>query len=261
VLIENKIYAEDQRCQLVRYRNYDPKAHLIYLTLDGVIASEWSTENEESGDSLEAEKDYFTASYKETVLTWLEECKRQAEMYPPVREALSQYINLIQKLTRKPTRMTQEIEGIILGCVESFTSAKNIANTYNSLVQESNTYWRSKLPQLCKVGIWREFDIFCGVVDDDGAFMFFDAYDQAGKLVDGANPEFSDPGKILLNMGFEPGNWHLGWKSCLYSESKNEDEFFRLYSMSPEEAFEELMSERDRFIDQFKSGLEDLGGR
>ena len=42
IFIENKIHAGDQRNQLARYHNYEPRAKLIYLTLDGTAPSDWS---------------------------------------------------------------------------------------------------------------------------------------------------------------------------------------------------------------------------
>lgn len=47
IIIENKIYAEDQPLQLLRYRNAYPHATILYLTLYGDDPSNVSTGNKE----------------------------------------------------------------------------------------------------------------------------------------------------------------------------------------------------------------------
>jgi hypothetical protein len=87
ILIENKIEAGDQKFQLVRYRNHDKDALLLYLTLEGKEASPESTqhpgsENIPDATKLEAYKDYFPISYKTHILKWLEECRKEASSRP-----------------------------------------------------------------------------------------------------------------------------------------------------------------------------------
>lgn len=103
IIIENKIYAEDQEKQLLRYSNYakaqkEKKAitgyKLFYLTLFGDEASECSTANE-----LKCNKDYITLSYSNDIIEWLKVCKEKAVEKPLVRETIIQYINLIKELT------------------------------------------------------------------------------------------------------------------------------------------------------------------
>ncbi len=101
ILIENKIYAEDQESQLLRYHNYGEKhgekSILIYLTLDGKEAS-----SESLGKSdKESYKpfSYKCLSYKYDVMNWLEKCKKEVADVPFVREVISQYIVLIKRLT------------------------------------------------------------------------------------------------------------------------------------------------------------------
>ena len=58
ICIENKIYAGDQKFQLLRYSNYQPdKSHLYYLALFGDEATEYSTNN-----TLRAGENYYTLS-------------------------------------------------------------------------------------------------------------------------------------------------------------------------------------------------------
>ena len=63
IFIENKIGAGDQQCQLVRYHMHEPAACLLYLTLNGKEASQWSTVHDTAAISLTAGKDYFCVSW------------------------------------------------------------------------------------------------------------------------------------------------------------------------------------------------------
>lgn len=95
VVIENKIYAEDQPAQLRRYHDRleregyrDRDIHLLYLTLDGRKPSEDS-----AGGLL-----YQTISYRDDLLPWLKCCQMYACDEPELRESIAQYIHLIRKL-------------------------------------------------------------------------------------------------------------------------------------------------------------------
>lgn len=96
IIIENKIYAQDQPAQLLRYTNFarDNYPHgyrLLYLTLDGKEASDDSAQG----------CPYQCISYKNEISKWLEECARISFDRPLVRETIRQYINLIKQLTNQ----------------------------------------------------------------------------------------------------------------------------------------------------------------
>lgn len=108
IIIENKIYAGDQENQLLRYHKF-AESHdhkLLYLTLDGKEASEYSTNNE-----LTIEEDYFAISYDAEIIVWLNNCIAEASRYPLVRETIIQYLNLIKKITNKDmdTKLREEL--------------------------------------------------------------------------------------------------------------------------------------------------------
>jgi len=99
IIIENKIYAEDQWKQLERYWKYGQymklDTYIIYLTLDGKEAS-----NESVGDIPDEGKNrILTLSYREFVDQWLEHCIRASASLPYIRETLSQYRDLIIRLS------------------------------------------------------------------------------------------------------------------------------------------------------------------
>ncbi len=109
LIIENKIYAGDQNAQLRRYYNYNKKAELIYLTLNGDSPSDASTLN--SNKALPAIEP-LCPSYKENIINWLEACKKEAVNHPLFRETITQYIYLNKQLTQQA--MNNEMEKEVL---------------------------------------------------------------------------------------------------------------------------------------------------
>jgi hypothetical protein len=96
IIIENKIYAGDQKRQLMRYYNYGNKRFpngfkLIYLTLDGHEASSYSLGNKEY--------EYLNISYEDEIIEWLDICSEIAEDKPLVQPVIKQYSELIKQLT------------------------------------------------------------------------------------------------------------------------------------------------------------------
>ena len=93
LVIENKIWAEDQPRQLQNYaegqegHGFDP--HLLYLTPYGREASE------ESAGGL----CYKRISYKKHIREWLVSCQKRAYDEPSLRESIVQYRRSIGKLT------------------------------------------------------------------------------------------------------------------------------------------------------------------
>jgi hypothetical protein len=126
IIIENKIYAEDQEYQMLRYFNHSKKyidSKLIYLSLDGKIPSAYSLGNDEF--------DYMTLSYKFDIINWLTECKQLAVDFPLVREAISHYINLIKQLTNTSTMddMKNEILALVMQSPENMQNAFELEKT------------------------------------------------------------------------------------------------------------------------------------
>lgn len=91
IIIENKIYAGDQPLQLSRYNKYavntarlsNDKYVILYLTLEGKSA------NDESVGKIQFE--YYSISYKEDILKWLNDCLYLAVLHPSTRETIAQY--------------------------------------------------------------------------------------------------------------------------------------------------------------------------
>jgi hypothetical protein len=97
IIIENKIYAEDQYKQIERYyetlldEGYK-EIHIIYLTLYGADPTEQSIGNLDATDIIKI-------SYQNNINNWIEKCIEVASKYPSLRETFIQYQKLINNLT------------------------------------------------------------------------------------------------------------------------------------------------------------------
>ncbi len=128
IIIENKIFAGDQREQLKRYGDYAKERYkndnyqLLYMTLDGHEASK------HSGSAVS----YLTISYTETIINWLEKCVAIASRFPMVRETIIQYINHLKLLTNQDmdNKNKEEITDL-LSKVENLKAAKEICQNYS----------------------------------------------------------------------------------------------------------------------------------
>lgn len=144
IIIENKIYAGDQRHQLTRYYNHSPNADLMYITLDGKLPSK------DSFGELIRDTHFKCYSYKTDVIAWLEDCRKEVVIFPIVRESITQYINLIKYLTNQSINqsMQEELNQLMLNNLEaSFTIADSLDKTLDVLLQDDFT---PKLQEACK---------------------------------------------------------------------------------------------------------------
>ena len=111
VVIENKIDANDQPKQLLRYDNYCKKHfkqyRLYYLTKWGVAPSDDSCGGRDF--------DYWTASYNEDILSWLDDCIEISGTVRPVNETLKQYrSNLLEILNIMSQYSENELLSVVM---------------------------------------------------------------------------------------------------------------------------------------------------
>lgn len=137
IIIENKIYANDQLKQLERYDSYAKETYqkgnyqILYLTLDGKEATE------QSGKGVS----YLTISYEENIINWLEKCVAIASRFPIVRETIIQYINHLKELTHQDmnNKNKEEITEV-LSKIENLKAAKiiyqNYLATFDSIIKK-----------------------------------------------------------------------------------------------------------------------------
>ena len=126
IIIENKIYAEDQWEQLKRYDRYAKEKYkkgnyeILYLTLFGDNASEQSAEGVK----------YIPISYEKHIVEWLGECINFSTRLPLIRETLIQYQNHIKQLTNQDmdTKDKEELFNVMASHVEETEAIINAGN-------------------------------------------------------------------------------------------------------------------------------------
>lgn len=111
IIIENKIYAADQKNQLLRYHNFlkhypDNHTLLLYLSLDGEVHDMDKTTN---GEKVK----FITISYTDFILNWLTECRYMAIDRPLIREGITHYRNLIKILTHQMDNEKNDLINLI----------------------------------------------------------------------------------------------------------------------------------------------------
>ncbi|WP_028123148.1 PDDEXK-like family protein [Epilithonimonas tenax] len=135
-IIENKLYAKDQRNQLERYYNKFPNATILYLTLDG----------KEYHNKIEF--DVRKISYEETILKWLEKILDEIKDKEYLSNSIKQYYNLIKNITFKgfTLEMQENIENEIIKSAENLESAFEIYNNYENATTKllSNTLKKNR---------------------------------------------------------------------------------------------------------------------
>lgn len=172
IIIENKIYAPDQKDQLLRYKSYAEQRYkkkwILYLTLDG-------KESEDSIDKLQPKIDYFPISYKEDITKWLECCLKETTNFPLLRETLNQYIYLIKHLTNQTMsdEMKKELVQIIAGNPEYIKSAEKIADAWEASQFQIIKNLEKDIKDVAKdLGLQSEIDFKLGDETDFG-FWFY----------------------------------------------------------------------------------------
>ena len=135
IIIENKIYAGDQREQLGRYYQYSESFknnQIIYLTLWGDSPSEQSIGY--NGIKISTET-YTCISYQEDIKHWLNTCLMQVISKSYIRENILQYLDLLNDLTNTgDKKMTEDIKDVIKEMdIESVNQIYTLANSLDSL--------------------------------------------------------------------------------------------------------------------------------
>lgn len=214
IIIENKIFASDQDNQLFRYYNYGrssyPKGfHLYYLSLFGNEPRKNST-----CGKLLINDDFQTISYKEQILTWLHECRKESVTHSMLRETLSQYINLIKHLTGQSisSYMENEIVTLIRSDKEFINAAYLLRNSSTTIFDKLEKELIHKLQQDLRLiaeslHLIPEFDANFGKEKYDTDLYFWVK-----------KPE------LAITLGFDEWRmrFHIGlWSDNIFSDCKD----------------------------------------
>lgn len=265
IIIENKIYAGDQKNQLIRYHNFDSEAHLFYLTLDGHPPSEWSTKSETQ--ELNEDK-IILLSYENNIIEWLEQCKKEATSEPLLRETITQYINLIKYLTHQTmsNEQNKHIKKIISNDFESFQSAEILGNTFNELKSEIHSLLMSEFGNgVEKINnahfpiSWNDAIINFGFYTDDGIYFSFHA--SKGDRNDICLDENMKPLINFLkniNPNFKNNLWHIGWDPIDRLNNIDLNIYFKLNQPDYRGKFiNEILEEGEKYVLAFVNMVND----
>ena len=122
IIIENKIFVFVQYEQIDRYIEFANQCSadirkVFYLTLLGNAPSEDSASNLDQVNLI---------SYKNEILTWIENCIKISTRDPALREVLIQYSDLLEKITGKDVDYTMDVMNFLLESPENFNMANSI---------------------------------------------------------------------------------------------------------------------------------------
>ncbi|MDQ8207010.1 PD-(D/E)XK nuclease family protein [Coraliomargarita sp. SDUM461003] len=143
IMIENKIYAEEQQNQILRYHNAFKEGHILFLTLDGSPPVSIAKTHPDKLQSI---------AYATHIIDWLEACRKEATTVPTVRESITQYIHLIKALTNQNTnsRMSQKITAAALQNPESLQAFFAVRNAESDVKRDILNTFREKLTLLAE---------------------------------------------------------------------------------------------------------------
>lgn len=164
IIIENKIYAEDQIGQLNRYyysmisKNYfNDELEIVYLTLDGSEPDEESIK----GLSKEAKEKIVTISYKENIIGWIDDCIKEVAEVPIIRETLIQYRSLLKKNTGKEEKkLINEIEELVLSNNEYLKMIYKIDDVLREIkIDLQFKFWKKLEEKLNEIAIKKKMKL------------------------------------------------------------------------------------------------------
>ena len=164
IIIENKIYAEDQIGQLNRYyysminKNYsNDELEIVYLTLDGSEPDEESTK----GLLKEAREKIVTISYKENIIGWIDDCIKEVAEVPIIRETLIQYRSLLKKITGKEEKkLIDEIEELVLSNNEYLKMIYKIDDVLREIkIDLQFKFWKKLEEKLNEIAIKKKMKL------------------------------------------------------------------------------------------------------
>ena len=164
IIIENKIYAEDQIGQLNRYyysminKNYsNDELEIVYLTLDGSEPNEESTK----GLTKEEKEKIIIISYKENIIGWIDDCIKEVAEVPIIRETLIQYRSILKKITGKEERkLINEIEKLVLSNNEYLKMIYKIDDVLREIkIDLQFKFWKKLEEKLNEIAIKKKMKL------------------------------------------------------------------------------------------------------
>lgn len=172
IIIENKIYAEDQDKQLERYyeevyrpsKNTRDTLKIYYLTLDGADPTKESLGEKlcSMNNVIEGKFIVNNLSYKEHISSWIEECIKESATAPGLRESLIQYLEVVNRLSgnTKDKNVENEIASLLLKSPESLLLAKSVVEGYEkAIVDLKFKFWKELEYEILQDKFFRDFKV------------------------------------------------------------------------------------------------------
>ena len=173
--IEMKIDAKDQKHQLYDYYyelknrvKQKQKQKLFYLTLDGKNPSDFSLKK---GSDILTSEQYTLISFEYAIINWLKSCIKESATNTTVREALVQYLNLVNKITNNSNSKGRRME-----MSKIFSNGENLKvyleaekDVIEAKINLQLKFWRNLIENLKKNDLNFEFDLLNNVDTIDQA--------------------------------------------------------------------------------------------
>jgi len=213
IFIENKIYAGEQERQLERYHERNPEANLLFLTLNGDNPINYLTTT--AYQTAQFKKVFKAVSYKEDIIPWLEACRKEVATAPSVREAITQYIHLIQRLTLQNTSslMNHEIIKKVTEGSNTYLAYACLRNANQGIVKEIIDKVNKQLNSLGKELGLVMHDQFRGSGENGENYYFTTPSLKSQNLRFGLRCSFAD------YKGFNYGFAHIDTNAPRYADS------------------------------------------
>jgi hypothetical protein len=258
IIIENKIYAGDQKGQIDRYIDYARKTYkqswqVVYLTLNGEEPSEWSS-NQKASE--EFKQNVSLVSYYTDIVNWLTKCQKECVNQHLLREALAQYLNTLTRLTQKSNIMLEEIKSILTKDTEKIKAFVSISSAFAQMNEDkfAGIVTGKIQQQLKSEGIEHLFqyaeyliELHCWQDSTNGFCIGYNPKQGSQGLGLANNPDLKPLREILMKQklsGIKSNNNYLAWYKPLGIYSlKQIDAEKRVLYMIEEVELEKFISE------------------
>jgi hypothetical protein len=275
IVIENKIYAQDQRNQLSRYRQFCQamfdEYNIFYLTLEGLNPTELSIEV--SASNITEQTTLKSISYKIEIIEWLRQCMKEVADKPLIRETIIQYINLLNHLTGQTmsdSMNTEIVKGILKDGPEAMKAVFEIKNAiypaiakvlYSQFSKQIKTAFKASYQlELNEDNLGNNTSGFYLSREDWSSisigFAFERGYPYYGICRNRSRWEDAVSNEVQSNvqsaLGPAPKTAHWPWWQWYYKNEGPEQIFLDIDNGSLIKGIEERVSEIARRLDQSK---------
>lgn len=221
ILIENKIWAEDQPMQIERYYEaYKGKIlKLFYLNVN-----EWS-ECPTKPDGIQHV--FENISYKTNIKNWLEKCIEISFKKPFISTQIEVYKEIILKISNQDIykKMKIEIENRIIESFESFETAIEIEKYITNFKDEKKEEFRTKIKKSIENGSFTLLDkvIHYEIVEDKEDFIFLGFTLINTNDYENNSINYEDIKELLSKIfGKKSNGYFLGWVNSINENDTND---------------------------------------